>query len=126
VSGRCEFHAHSAARLAGDEQARVWARELIEAEERWPYRPDGCVIVNAEIARWALLLDQELRIREESQIPVIPRGAQNRIEFLEARLEEFRYDLGEALGRAERAEESRDRAYHLFDALRDALGEDRA
>lgn len=57
-----------------------------------------------ELADERDLLREELRIREESQIPVIPRGAQNRIEFLEARLEEFKFDLAETLGRAERAE----------------------
>jgi hypothetical protein len=74
-------HAHSAARLDGDEQARIWARELIESEERWSsHKPDGSVVVNAEIARWALRLDAELTIREQSQIPVIPRAAQEQLE----------------------------------------------
>jgi hypothetical protein len=80
-SARCT-HATSGRRSYSDEQARIWARELVEAEEKWPYAPDGCVIVNAEIARWALRLDQEVRIREQSQLPVIPRGAQRRIETL--------------------------------------------
>jgi hypothetical protein len=36
------------------------------------------------------LLREELRLREQSQIPVIPKGAQRRIEGLEAELESVR------------------------------------
>jgi hypothetical protein len=67
------------------------------------------------------LLEEELRIREQSQIPTVPRGAQKQIDRLRAALKEIAEpEITAAMTRAE-IWSAAERAFVMQKIARDAL-----